>query len=115
MAVGAVLAFTAVGSVALGGPGGVLEPGSAAQVRLWGALHLLPLSVNLATCSLLLHMVHGHIAWPLAGFTATAVYLLTMAAQFWCASLRRRDYHAGQEPPLNPPCETAGAGRGRPL
>lgn len=113
MAVGAVLAFTVVGSVALGGPGSVLEPGPAERVRLWGAAHLVPLFANLGICSLLLRAVHGHVAWPLAGFTATAVYLLTMATQFWCASLRRRDRGGVSERLPRPPREAAGSGRGR--
>lgn len=89
MAVGAVLGFAAVGGLASGGLNGKLEARQGGHVRLWGAVHLLPLAANLAICSLLLRAVHGRIAWPLTGFTATTVYLLTVTAQYWCASHKR--------------------------
>lgn len=98
LAVGAVLGFAAVGGMASGGLNGRLEAGPGGHVRLWGAVHLLPLAANLAICSLLLRAVHGGVAWPLTGFSATTVYLLTVTAQYWCASLKREKPHSRKCP-----------------
>ncbi|MEV6236639.1 hypothetical protein [Lentzea sp. NPDC051838] len=79
--VGAVTGFGAVGALAFGGVNRVLD-GQAAGVRVWGGLHLPSVGVSMVLVTVLTSVVHGHLAWPLVGGTATVAYLLVLAAQF---------------------------------
>ena len=48
---------------------------------LWGSFHFVPVAASVGCASAVAHLIAGVGAWPLAGFTATAIYLLFVAAQ----------------------------------
>jgi hypothetical protein len=48
---------------------------------LWGSFHFIPVGASIGAAVVVAHFVHGTKAWPLAGFTATAIYLTFVAAQ----------------------------------
>jgi hypothetical protein len=85
---GAVIAFGAVGAFAFGGLNGVLAPGTSGAVRVWGGMHLPSVGSSILLVTLLVHLIHGHVAWFACGFAATATYLLTIGVQFWFATHR---------------------------
>ncbi|HZD69102.1 MAG TPA: hypothetical protein VFA45_09380, partial [Actinomycetes bacterium] len=83
---GAVLGFGVVGVYAFGGVNGVLAPETRGDVRVWGGLHLPSVGLSIVLVTLLTHVLHGGLVWPLVGFTATATFLLVIGAQFWLAT-----------------------------
>jgi hypothetical protein len=85
---GAVTGFGLVGRCAYGRLNGVFTPSPPDGVRVWGGMHLPSVGVSILLVSLLVHLIHGHWAWPLAGFTSTTTYLLTIGVQFWLATQR---------------------------
>jgi hypothetical protein len=87
---GAVLAFGTVGTLACGGVNGILAQGTRGKVRVWGGMHIPSVGLSIALVTLLTHVIHGHLLWPLVGFAATATYLLVIGAQFWFATRRTR-------------------------
>lgn len=94
---GAITGFGAVGAYAFGSVNGVLAPGPRRDVRVWGGMHLPSVGLSIVLVTALTALVHGHLVWPLVGFTATATYLLVIGAQFWFAT------HRGDVPaPLDP-------------
>lgn len=90
LAIGAVLAFAAMAGVAFGGLTAAMDTDGATRVRVWCSFHLVPLVLNFVTCSAMLRTVHGHAAWLLSGFAATAIYLVTVTGQLWCAAIGRQ-------------------------
>jgi hypothetical protein len=77
---GAVAAFSAVGAAAFRSNPSVHGRATSHPV-LWGSFHFVPVAASVGAASLVAHFVQGAAAWPLAGFTAPAIYLTFVAAQ----------------------------------
>jgi hypothetical protein len=78
---GAVAAFALTGSLAYGEL--ELRPApDERRVRLWGSFHLPSVGLAIAAAAWVGHTLQGGSAWPAAGFLATAIYLVVLAAQF---------------------------------
>ena len=77
---GAVAAFALAGALGHGHLGRVAAP-RVPEFSLWQVLHLVSLAAAILLAAGIARLVHGEAVWPLAGFTATAVYLLAVAAQ----------------------------------
>jgi hypothetical protein len=78
--IGAVIAFAAIGALAFR----VNPPIRAKAVShpvLWGSFHFVPVAASIGAATVVAHFAKGSAAWPLAGFTATAIYLTFVAAQ----------------------------------
>jgi hypothetical protein len=86
--VGAVTGFALVGALANGGASGVLASDPEPGVRVWGGFHLPAVGLAIALAAGVDSMAPDTPAWALVGFTSTAVYLLTIAAQFTLAEKR---------------------------
>jgi hypothetical protein len=86
---GAVLGFALVGTLAHGGPRGVLRPATEGTVRLWGGFHLPSVGLAIGVAAAVAALVHGALAWPLVGFLVTCVYLVVLAVQFAIADSRQ--------------------------
>ncbi len=86
--VGAVGAYAIVGSLAFGGLSErlVLEP---TRAFVWGGLHIFSVGVAIGGASLIAHLVTDTAAWPLAGFLATAIYMLASACELAVAHAAR--------------------------
>ncbi len=85
---GAVSGFAAVGAFAFGGINGVLMPGTAGEIRVWGGVHLPSVGSSILLVTLIAHVLDGPWVWPVVGFVATATYLLVIGVQFWLATHR---------------------------
>lgn len=77
---GAVFGFAVVGAGAFRGNPRIRGRTTGHPV-LWGSFHFVPVGTAIGAASVVAHFVHGSAAWPLAGFTATALYLTFVAAQ----------------------------------
>ncbi len=77
---GAVLGFAAIGALAFRTNTGIRARAVSHPV-LWGSFHFVPVAASVGAASLTAHIVNGASDWPLAGFTATAIYLTFVAAQ----------------------------------
>lgn len=93
---GAVVAFGLLGFGAYGTIDGVLVPGMTGRVRVWAGVHLPSVGLSVLACSLIAHLTGGHYVWPIVGFTATTMYLLLLAAQFWLTTRFRRPDDAAE-------------------
>jgi hypothetical protein len=78
--IGAVVAFAVVGAAAFRSNPTVHGRATSHPV-LWGSFHFVPVAASIGAASLVAHFVQGAAAWPLAGLTATAIYLTCVAAQ----------------------------------
>jgi hypothetical protein len=52
-------------------------------------MHLLSVGSSIGVVTGLTGLVHGGVRWALVGFTATAIYLSLVGAQFWLATRRQ--------------------------
>ena len=95
---GAVCGFGAVGTYAFGGINRVLTSGPRRSVQVWAGMHVPSVGISILLVSLLAELVHGYWVWPMVGFTATAVYLLVIGAQFWLATGRGGAVGPGEPP-----------------
>ncbi len=86
--VGAVTAYAVVGGLAFGGFSEHLAPEPGRSV-VWGALHFFSVGLAIAAASLVAHFVENDGAWPIGGFLATSLYLLTSAFQLALAHSAR--------------------------
>ncbi len=77
---GAVIAFAATGALAFR-TNPPVRGRAVSHPVLWGSFHFVPVAASIGAASLVAHFVQGSAAWPLAGFTATALYLTCVAAQ----------------------------------
>ncbi len=77
---GAVFAFAAVGAAAFRDSPQVRARATSHPV-LWGSFHFVPVTASVGAASLAAHFIVGAAAWPVGGFTATAIYLTFVAAQ----------------------------------
>jgi hypothetical protein len=77
---GAVAGFAVVGAAAYRSslP---LRAKSVSHPVLWGSFHFIPVGASIGAAVIVAELVRGTKAWPLAGFTATAIYLTFVAAQ----------------------------------
>lgn len=82
---GAVAGFAMVGAIAHGSPAEVLKSSPDARVRLWGGFHIPSVGAAIGAVAVVTALVDSVLAWPLVGFVATSIYLLTIAAQFTIA------------------------------
>lgn len=72
---GAVIGFFCVGVLAFGGMSDHVGTESA-QPLLWGSLHFLSIALSVGVATLVVaHSIQGVIAWPVAGFLTTTIYL----------------------------------------
>ncbi len=83
---GAVLGFAFVGALAFGGVGKHYEQ-ERGQALLWGSFHFLSVGLAIGAATLVAYYVDNFIAWPLAGFLSTAIYLLVVGAESTAAYL----------------------------
>jgi hypothetical protein len=88
--VGAVSGFASVGALAHGSATKILRVQPEPTVRLWGGFHLPSVGLAIAGSSLVAALVSGAVVWFLVGLSATAVYLLVIAAQFTVADSKPR-------------------------
>jgi hypothetical protein len=86
-AAGAVLAFAFAGVLAHGHLGKVETP-EFPGFSLWQVLHLAGLAAAILIASAVSRLADGELVWPIAGFTATAIYLIAVAAQLMLGSRR---------------------------
>jgi len=77
---GAVIGFSVVGAAAFRSNPAVRGRATSHPV-LWGSFHFVPVAASTGAASLVAHFASGASAWPLAGFTATSIYLTFVAAQ----------------------------------
>ena len=77
---GAVLAFALVGTLAFGGVTPQFDP-RPNRTALWGTFHFISVGVAIAVALLVSNLVRSGLAWPLAAFLSTAIYLLIVAAE----------------------------------
>jgi hypothetical protein len=87
---GAVAGFALVGAGAHGSATRVLRTAEEPTVRLWGGFHLPSVGLAILGSSIVAELVHAPPVWLLVGFSATSIYLLTIAAQFTLADSRAR-------------------------
>jgi hypothetical protein len=89
--VGAVGAYALVGGIAFGGLSEHLAP-EPARAAVWGGLQFISVGIAIAAATAVAHAVRSTAAWPIDGFLATALYLLTSASQLTLAhtQFRRR-------------------------
>ncbi len=86
-AAGAVLAFALAGVLAHGHLGKVEAP-PFPGFSLWQVLHLAGLAAAILLSSAVSRLADGEMVWPIAGFCATAIYLLAVAAQLMLGARR---------------------------
>lgn len=79
-AFGAVLGFALVGALAFRRTV-VVRIRATSHPVLWGSFHFIPVAASIGAAGLVAHFVEGTAAFPLAGFLATSIYLLCVAAQ----------------------------------
>jgi hypothetical protein len=77
---GAVLGFAFVGVLAFGGLTKHFDR-ERGQALLWGSFHFFSVGLAIGTAALVAQYVQSFIAWPLAAFLSTAVYLLVLGAE----------------------------------
>lgn len=87
---GAVLAFGLVGAGAFGSINQLIAPPDNLDVQVWAGIHLPSVGTSVQLCSIIVHVLPGQWMCPLIGFTATATYLLVLAAQFWMTTWKRK-------------------------
>jgi hypothetical protein len=78
--VGAVTAFGGIAAVTISRAPERIVP-RPAHSAIWGGLHFVSVGLAIAAASTVAHLVTNTAAWPLAGFVATAIYLLASASQ----------------------------------
>ncbi len=82
---GAVAGFAVVALLAFGDLTSRTMP-AAAQPRVWGGLHVLSIGLAIGAATVIAHVSERTIAWPLGGFTATAIYLVVLAVELALAT-----------------------------
>ncbi len=78
--IGAVAGFAIVGALAFRSHV-VIRARAVSHPVLWGSFHFIPVGASIGAASLVAHFAQGSAAWPLAGLTATSIYLTFVAAQ----------------------------------
>jgi hypothetical protein len=83
---GAVLAFVLIEGLAYGSLSIQPSTGEPTTIAVWGDAHLLSAGGAVFVVWLLVRAIDGKAGWAVAGFAATAVYLLVNAVQNALAS-----------------------------
>ncbi len=83
---GSVLGFAFVGVLAFGGAGKHYSQ-ERGQAILWGSFHFLSIGLSIGGAKLVAHYVQNSIAWPVAGFLSTAIYLVVVGTESTVAYL----------------------------
>ena len=83
---GAVLGFAFVGVLAFGGVTTRYDQ-ERGQALLWGSFHFLSVGLSIGAAALVAYYVENSIAWPLAAFLSTFIYLLVLGAESTAAYL----------------------------
>ena len=79
--VGAVLGFAFVGALAFGGVTKHFDRDHGDAPLVWGSFHFLSVAVAIGGAWMVSYFVQSFLSWPLGGFAATTLYLLTAAAE----------------------------------
>ena len=82
---GAVLAFALVSLLAFGGVN-ASSPPSQSPPTVWGIFHFVSVGLAIGVATLVAHTVQSFVAWPLASFSATFIYLLVLAVEVTLAN-----------------------------
>jgi hypothetical protein len=77
---GVVFGFAFVGVLAFGGLTKHFNR-ERVQALLWGSFHFFSVGLAIGTAALVSYYVQGFIAWLLAAFLSTTVYLLVLGAE----------------------------------
>jgi hypothetical protein len=77
---GAVLGFAFVGVLAFGGLTKRFDR-ERGQALLWGSFHFFSVGLAIGAAALMIYYVQSFMAWPLAAFLSTVVYLLVLGAE----------------------------------
>jgi hypothetical protein len=77
---GAVLGFAFVSVLAFGGLTKRFDR-ERGQALLWGSFHFFSVGLAIGAAALVTYYVQSFIAWPLAAFLSTIVYLLVLGAE----------------------------------
>jgi hypothetical protein len=77
---GAVLGFASVGALAFGGVTKHFDR-EQGQALLWGSFHFISVGLAIGVAAFVVHYVESSVAWPLADFLSTIVYLLILGAE----------------------------------
>lgn len=77
---GAVLGFAFVSVLAFGGLTKHVDR-EQGQALLWGSFHFFSVGLAIGAAALVVYYVQSFIAWPLAAFLSTSVYLLVLGAE----------------------------------
>jgi hypothetical protein len=77
---GAVMGFAFVSVLAFGGLTKHFDR-ERGQALLWGSFHFFSVGLAIGTAALVAYYVQSFIAWPLAAFLSTTVYLLVLGAE----------------------------------
>ncbi|MEJ7870809.1 MAG: hypothetical protein WKF67_01015 [Rubrobacteraceae bacterium] len=77
---GAVLGFAFVGVLAFGSVTRHFDQ-ERGQALLWGSFHFFSVGLAIGAATLVAHYVENFVAWPLAAFLSTAIYLLVLGAE----------------------------------
>jgi hypothetical protein len=85
---GAVAGFVAVKGAAFGTAGVVTREPGAESIALWGVAHWVSAGAAIVLVWAADHVLGGTVSWAVAGFLATAVYLVLNAAQTTLAARR---------------------------
>ena len=84
---GAVLAFALLSLLAFGGVRTGSLPGQNPPTT-WGSFHFVYVGLAIAIATLVAHTVQSFMAWPLASFASTVIYLLVLAVEVTLANWR---------------------------
>jgi hypothetical protein len=77
---GAVMGFAFVGVLAFGGLTKHFDR-ERGQALIWGSFHFFSVGLAIGAAALAAYYVQSFIAWPLAAFLSTTVYLLVLGAE----------------------------------
>ena len=77
---GSVLGFAFVGVLAFGGLTKHFDR-ERGQALLWGSFHFFSVGLAIGAAALVAYSVQGFLAWLLAAFLSTSVYLLVLGAE----------------------------------
>ena len=77
---GAVLGFAFVSVLAFGSVTRRFDQ-ERGQTLLWGSFHFFSVGLAIGVATLVAYYVDSFVAWPLAAFLSTAVYLLVLGAE----------------------------------
>ena len=84
---GAAAGFAFVGTLAFGGVTKHFDR-ERGQALPWGSFHFFSVGLAILAAALVAHYVQSFMAWPMAAFLSTAIYLLVLGTESTAAYLR---------------------------